>query len=200
MSDFMHQDKLILASGSKARAELLTRLGLRFSVHCSDVDEEAIKNAHPNQSPEALGLALATAKALAVSAQYQNHWIIAGDQLCVMDTHIFDKPGTHARAEEQLRALAGRDHWQYSAACLAYNSKILWQDVERARLRLRPLSDTAIEHYLKTETPYQSCGSYHYEDEGRWLFERVEGSDACIQGLPLQSLCNALLEHKVVWF
>lgn len=200
MSDFLQQKNIILASGSKARAELLRRLGLRFTVHCSDVDEEAVKNAHPDHPPEALGLALANAKALAVSAQYQNHWVIAGDQLCVMGNRIFDKPGTHTRAVEQLRSLAGQDHWQYSAACLAYNGNILWQDVERATLRLRPLTDSAIEQYLKSETPYQSCGSYHYEDKGRWLFERVKGSDACIQGLPLQSLCNALLAHNVVWF
>lgn len=201
MSDFLQQAPIVLASGSRARAELLRRLGLHFRVHCSEVDEDAIKQRLAQDSdPEFLAHALAVAKALAVSNEHPDQYIIAGDQLCVMDNRIFDKPGNHANAVLQLQTLAGREHWQYSAACLAYNGAILWQGIERARLRLRPLSLEAIEHYLASESPYQSCGSYHYENKGRWLFDQVEGSDACIQGLPLQSLCNALLAHGIVRF
>lgn len=200
MSEFLQQSSLILASGSKARARLLENLGLRFHIALSEVDEDSIKKAQTSAKPENLGLALARAKGIAVSALFPDNWVIAADQLCVMDGRLFSKPKHHEQAVKQLLELAGRDHWQYSAACLVLKGKVVWQGVERARLRLRPLSDASIERYLKQETPYQSCGSYHYENAGRWLFERIEGSDACIQGLPLQSLCNALIDHKVVWF
>lgn len=198
MSSFIRQQKIILASASLSRQKLLADSGLSFTVIPSHCDEDALKKKLNNEDFFALGLALAAEKAKAVSLNHCGHYIIAADQLCVFNAQILDKPGQHDIAVEHLRLLRGQQHQQISAACIALDGTILWQDYDIAYLTMRALNDATIENYLMSEKPYQSCGAYHYEGQGKWLFSEVKGHDATIQGLPLLALNNALLELGVI--
>jgi septum formation protein len=200
VSQFLTQEPLILASGSKARQQLLEALGLRFDVILSHCDEEAIKRQSTHQTYQELALELAIAKALVVSEERPEHYVIAADQLCVLEGRIFDKPGNHQVAKQHLSQLSGRTHEQISACCLAKEGQIVWSAHDTALLTMRHLSERTIEAYLLCDKPYQSCGAYHYEGAARWLFERVTGHDSTIQGLPLTLLIQALMDLRVVTF
>lgn len=199
MSDFIKQQQpLILASGSSIRFKLLQTLGLEFTVVPSYCDEDAIKASRADATVLTLGQQLAAAKALAVSADYPQHFIIGADQLCVINELVLDKPGDHATAIKHLQLLRGQTHQQISCVCIAYQNNIVWQHHDSAYLTMRNLSDHSIEQYLKLDQPYNSCGAYQYETAGKWLFQKVQGNEDTILGLPLQSLSNALLDLNVL--
>jgi septum formation protein len=198
MSDFIQQHPLILASGSKIRIKLLESLGLQFQAIPSQCDEEAIKVNHHSDNFLELGFKLAKAKALAVSQLYPEHFIIAADQLCIIDNIILDKPLNHQTAIKHLQFLQGKKHQQIACICIAQKNQILWQYHDSALLSVRNLNDKEIEQYLVLEKPYHSCGAYQFETMGKWLFNAVQGNEDTILGLPLLPLTNALLHLGAV--
>ncbi len=198
MSKFLQHKPLILASGSAIRLQLLNSLGLEFLVIPSNVNEDTIKELHQTSENIELGFALAKSKALEVSKRYPEHYIIAADQLCVIENAILDKPLNHQTAIEHLRLLSGKKHQQISCLCIAKGDQILWQYHDIAHLTLHYLNENTIEAYLQSEKPYQSCGAYQYESKGKGLFKEVSGSEDTILGLPLLPLANALISLGVV--
>lgn len=192
--------RIILGSGSSARKALLTRLGLEFDVLTSDVDEDAIKRENGGIPPAGVGVALARAKAFAVSKLAPDAYVIAGDQICAMADKIYDKPGTTERAIAQLMELQGKTHQQHSAMMVALGGHILMQHVDTATLTMRALSEDEIRAYVAHEQPLGAAGSYHFEGKGKWLFEKVVGADDTIQGLPTLALINFLLQKNIVSF
>jgi len=198
MFEVLHQKAIILASASEPRKRLLRSLGLRFESIPADIDETAIKQPYSGDDLSILAQQLSNAKALKVSQNYPDAFVIGADQLCVFEQCIFGKPHTHQRAMEHLRQLQGNSHQQICAMSIAHHGSIVWQAVDIVYLWMRKLSDSVIEHYLQTEQPYQSCGAYHFEGMGKWLFEQVEGSDTSIQGLALTLLINGLIECGAV--
>ena len=199
MSDFPSQQKLILASASFSRFKLLDSLGLDFKVIPANCDEESIK-ADFGSSDSFIELAtrLASCKALEVSQRHPEAFVIGADQFCVIGDQYLDKPLTQATASQHLHLLSGKTHQQISACCIAKAGSILWQDYDIAQLTMRQLSDDHIDSYLRLDSPYNSCGAYHYEGRAKWLFEKVEGSDSTILGLPLLLLTQALIELKAI--
>lgn len=200
MSDFLHQHPIILASNSSIRKKLLQSLGIKFSVIPAQCDEEALKYSFNSQNKVDLGYFLAANKALDVSQRYPEHFIIAADQLCLVGETILNKPLNHQTAIEHLSLLSGQKHQQIACLCIAKNNKILWQHHEVASLTLHYLSKHTIEAYLLSEKPYQSCGAYQYETQGKWLFQHVQGNEDTILGLPLVPLTNALKKLGAVSF
>ena len=198
MSKFLSQQPIILASGSAIRFKLLTSLGLDFSVIPSHCDEEAIKGDFHSADIIELGTTLAASKALEVSQRYPNHFIIAADQLCLLEQTLLNKPLNYHTAVNHLSLLSGKKHQQIACLCLAQNNQLLWQHHEIAYLTMHHLQPQTIEHYLQKEEPYQSCGAYQYETQGKWLFKEVEGNEDTILGLPLLPLKKALMELNVV--
>ncbi|KTC74480.1 Maf-like protein [Legionella birminghamensis] len=198
MYNFPHQKPIILASGSRARQELLRSLGLDFSVVPSDCNEEEIKQLFSSNDFIELARQLAACKVRAVSQANPASYVIAADQLCVVDQQILDKPGNHETAVMHLKLLRGKQHAQISACCIAKAGEILWEGQDSAMLTLKNLDESSIENYLKHDKPYQSCGAYHYEGRAKWLFSQVIGSDSTIQGLPLIALTNALIDLGIV--
>lgn len=198
MSRFLQQQPLILASGSAIRFKLMTSLGLKFQVVSSNCDEDKIKANHNSDNIIELGSKLAQAKALEVSQHYPEHFVIAADQLCVIGKKILDKPLNHHTAIEHLHLLNGKEHQQIACTCIAQGNRILWQHHDVAYLSLRQLSEQEIDAYLQSDKPYHSCGAYHFEALGKWLFKEVKGSEDTILGLPLLPLTNALLNLGVV--
>jgi septum formation protein len=183
---------LILASGSTIRQQMLKAAGLTFSVEPSGVEEDAIKQAMKGQPVPTLALALARAKALAVSARSPEAYTIGADQICVLENRILSKPGSYERAEAQLAELSGRTHTQHCAVVIACGDDVVWEYTGLATLTMRDLNANDIRAYVAADAPLQSCGAYKFEALGRHLFTSVEGDHDVIQGLALVPLLAKL--------
>jgi len=186
---------IILASTSPYRRELLARLGLPFEIAHPHTDESAL----PNEVPEALALRLSEAKARAVAKQFPNSLIIGSDQVAVMDGQVFGKPGTHARAVEQLRLLRRKTVNFFTGLCLL-NSTTGHAQVEGVPtlVTFRDLSDHEIENYLRREQPYQCAGTAKVESLGIALLDRCQSDDpTALIGLPLIALYTMLRAEGV---
>jgi septum formation protein len=187
--------KLVLASTSPYRRELLGRLGLPFDTANPKTDESPLHG----ETPEATALRLSEAKARAVAPDFPGALVIGSDQVAVMDGLIFGKPGNHAKAVEQLRTLRGRTVNFFTGLCL------LNVRTGRAQVRgvptmvtFRDLSDSEIENYLHREQPYNCAGAAKSEGLGIALLTRMEGEDpSALVGLPLIALCDMLRAEGV---
>lgn len=183
---------LILASSSPVRAMMLREAGLEFRVIPSPYDEEAEKEVVAHLSPDHQAAHLARGKALAVSANYPQAYVIGADQICAMGEQIFGKPVTFENAVNHLRHLQGGTHYQHSAACIYHQGICVWEEVETVTLTMKPLYDAAIRSYLTQDMPLNACGAYAYEKTGHTLFASVQGSASAIKGLPLDGLLRYL--------
>jgi len=175
---------LILASTSRYRRELLERLRLPFEVHApASVDETPIAG----ELPAVLAQRLALAKAQAVAMAHPDAVVIGSDQVADLDGQPIGKPGTHARAVEQLRAMRGRSVvFQTAVAVVHASSGYLGAALAPVTVRFRDLSDAEIEHYLRTEQPYDCAGSAKCETLGIALLDAIHSDDpTALVGLPL---------------
>lgn len=189
----MPQKQLVLASTSPYRRELLGRLGLSFEVANPETDETPL----PGESPTATALRLSEAKARAVAQQYPEALIIGSDQVAEMDGRVFGKPGTHAKAVEQLRTLSGKTVNFYTGLCVL-NAKTGEAEVcgVPTLVGFRELGDAEIENYLRREPAYNCAGSAKSEGLGIALLSRIHGDDPnALVGLPLIALCELLRKH-----
>ncbi|MCI1190515.1 Maf family nucleotide pyrophosphatase [Calidifontimicrobium sp. SYSU G02091] len=181
---------LILASTSRYRRELLARLRIAFDVVAPAVDETPL----PGEAPAALAQRLALAKAHAVAAQHPQAVVIGSDQVAELDGQAIGKPGSHARAVEQLRAMSGRRvvfHTAVAVVCAAHG----FADVKLApvTVHFRTLDDAQIERYLRLEQPYDCAGSAKSESLGIALLEAIDSDDpTALVGLPLMRTCALL--------
>lgn len=182
--------KLILASSSPFRRELLARLMLPFEVAIPDVDEGTL----PGETPPALVERLAIAKARAVAGRNRDALVIGSDQVAVHGDAIVGKPLTHERAVAQLRQASGKTVVLYTGLALVNAaSGTVQSEVVPYRVVFRTLTDTQIENYLRKEQPYHCAGSVKSEGLGVALLERFEGDDpATLIGLPLIRLVRML--------
>lgn len=182
--------KLILASTSKYRKELLSRLGLPFVCVSPEVDEKPL----PNETPEQIALRLAKAKALAISRTHPNAWVIGSDQVVDLHGAAMGKPGDHERAMAQLQLLRGETVQFHTAICLAKGEEAKTINVI-TEVQFRSLKDHVLEAYLLAETPYDCAGSAKSEGLGICLLERVQSDDpSALIGLPLITVCSLLRE------
>jgi septum formation protein len=174
---------LVLGSTSRYRRELLERLRVPFSVAAPDVDETPL----PGELPLALAQRLALAKAQAVAAQFPHAVVIGSDQVADLHGEPLGKPGTHARATDQLRRMRGQVVvFQTALAVVCQETGFVQQDVAAVRVLFRDLSDTEIEAYLIAEEPYDCAGSAKSEGLGIALLERIDNDDpTALIGLPL---------------
>jgi len=175
--------RLVLASTSRYRRELLGRLCLPFVVIAPDVDEAAA----PGESPAQLAQRLALAKANAVAAREPQAIVIGSDQVAELDGVALGKPGNHERAVQQLQSMRGRAvrfHTAVAVACRA--SAFERQALVTVSVRFRLLSDDEIERYLLLEQPYDCAGSAKCETLGIVLVDAIESDDpTALVGLPL---------------
>lgn len=184
--------RLVLASGSRWRRQLLDRLELPYAWAAPDIDETP----HPRESPQALVHRLALGKATALAGEYPDHLIIGADQVCLFDDQILGKPGDAATARANLQRFSGqRVRFLTGLAVIDTAHARHWVDHERYDVVFRNLSETEIAHYVDRERPLDSAGSFRMEGLGITLFERLEGRDPnTLIGLPLIRLCEMLRE------
>ena len=188
--------RLILASSSPFRRELLSRLGLPFTALSPDIDESKLRG----ESAQDLTGRLAHGKAKCIAERRPRSLVIGSDQVAVMDDCILGKPGHHNAALAQLRAASGKVVCFYTGLCL-YDS-----DSERTqtavvdyRVHFRTLSEDTIERYLRAEHPYQCAGSFKSEKLGIALCDRLQGDDpTALIGLPLIKLVDMLAQESIL--
>lgn len=187
--------RLVLASTSPYRKELLARLQLAFVTDNPQVDETP----QAGETPAQLVARLAEAKARAVGQRHAGALIIGSDQVAVNGETIVGKPGDHTRATEQLRQAAGKRITFLTGLALFNSTTGQCQvAVEPFTVVFRALSDGQIENYLRREQPYNCAGSFKSEGLGIALFQRMEGDDPnALIGLPLIRLIEMLEKEKV---
>jgi septum formation protein len=166
---------------------MLTDAGINFSVQVADVDEDAVKATHDPADPAGLAVELARIKALAVSRQNPDAWVLGADQTLAFEGGLVSKAGSLTEARNRLSAMRGQPHHLHSGAALARNGQMVWSDVDTAAMRVRDFSDTFLDAYLAAEgEALLACvGSYRLEGIGSQLFEAVEGDYFTVLGLPL---------------
>jgi septum formation protein len=182
--------RLILASSSRYRRELLERLRIPFDVIVPGIDEAP----GDGETPEATALRLSVAKARAAARQAPGALVIGSDQVATCDGRQIGKPGTHDNARAQLQAMRGRSVDFHSALCLfdSRSGGVQSADVV-TRVRFRDLTDAEIEAYLLAETPYDVAGSAKSEGLGVALVDAIHSDDpTALVGLPLIELSRML--------
>ncbi len=186
----MPSRRLVLASTSRYRSELLQRLRLSFTVRAPEVEETAL----PGETPPDLALRLALAKADAIADLDRDAVVIGSDQVAELDGTAIGKPGDHVRATAQLRSMRGRTvlfHTAVAVACRESGFRAV--ALASVTVRFRDLSDAEIEHYLRTEQPYDCAGSAKAETLGIALLAAIESDDpTALIGLPLIRTCELL--------
>ncbi|MDO9468775.1 MAG: Maf family nucleotide pyrophosphatase [Thiobacillus sp.] len=186
---------LVLASTSRYRRELLTRLGLPFEIVSPDVDETPL----PDEAPWATALRLSVLKAQAAASAYPDALIIGSDQVLMLDNEQLGKPGDFDNAFAQLKKMQGRAMVFHTALTLlnSRTGRLQTRDVP-TEVHIRTLNDAQITAYLEKETPYDCAGSAKSESLGIALMERMDSRDpTALIGLPLMALTEMLNNEGV---
>ena len=184
------QRLVILASTSRYRRELLTRLHLPFDVQAPEVDETP----RAGEAPRVLAERLALEKAMSVARRFPEAVVIGSDQVADLAGEPLGKPGDHARATAQLQRMRGQTLiFQTAVAVVCLATGFEQRDLAPVRVMFRELSDSAIETYLRVEQPYDCAGSAKSEGLGIALLEAIDSDDpTALVGLPLIRTANML--------
>ena len=188
LSNFMK--KIILASKSPYRKELLNRLSLKFECLPSHINEDILKS--QISDPALLSLKLAEAKALKIYENYSNSIIIGSDQICWFEGRSLSKTGSIADSKEELRILQGKEHTLFTSYVIIYGDN-KFVHTNTTVLKMKSLSEAQIIKYLDLDNPIDCAGSYKLECHGIGLFDAIETEDhTAIIGLPLLQLSKDL--------
>lgn len=192
--------RLILASRSVARRAMLVGAGVHFATGESGVDEPALKAVLGHLNPMGLALELACAKALAVSRQDPEAWVLGSDQTLEVEGLLVSKAPDMATARDRLQALRGRTHHLHAAAGLARGGVIQWSGADTARMTMRRFSGGFLDAYLEAEGEglLGSVGCYRLEGMGSQLFDCVEGDYFTVLGMPLWPVLEQLRRAGVI--
>ncbi|MET0322785.1 MAG: Maf-like protein [Duganella sp.] len=206
--------RLVLASSSAYRRELLARLQLPFDVVVPDIDEAPL----PGESPSATALRLAREKAAAVAARLPGSIVIGSDQVATLDDEQIGKPGNHANALAQLQKMRGREVIFHTALCVVdhragraeHGDSTRLTNIEptntqlaniQTRVTFRDLPDAELDAYLRREQPYDCAGSAKNEALGIAILERIDSTDpTALTGLPLIALTGMLRNLGISFF
>ena len=171
---------------------MLEAAGVDFDPQSADIDERALEAEMSGASPEAIALALAEAKALAIMEA--DRPVLGSDSLVVVDGQRFDKPADREEAARHLRAFSGKTMHLHSAAAIARDGITVWKHAALAKLKVREISREFIESYLASEWPEVGycVGVFRIEARGPQLFESIEGDQFTVLGMPLLPVLGAL--------
>ena len=192
--------KIILASKSKVRKDILDKNNIEAIVEPSNVDEDIVKISllKENASPEIISKNLAELKANKVSAKIQDKIVLGADSVIDLDGELISKPDSRQEAMDILRKLNGKMHLLISSVCISKNGSMIWNHTDKATLIMKNFSDSELAEYLSkisNENLY-AYNVYQIEGEGRNLFSSIKGDEDTIMGLPIKKIKEYLNLQK----
>ena len=185
-------NKIILASKSKVRKEILNKNNISCLVQVSNVDEDAIKEnlVKEKASPEIISQNLAELKANKVSLKLLDQIVLGADSVIDLDGELISKPEDRNQALLILKKLNGRKHYLISSVCISKNGRMIWKHTEKASLTMKNFSVEELSLYLSklTDEALYAYNVYQIEGEGKNLFSNIEGDENTIMGLPVKKI------------
>ncbi len=194
----INKEKIILASGSPRRKELMAQAGIDFKIHVADIDESKVDLC---MAPENYVCLLSKIKAQAVAANYPDAWTIGADTIVAVDNTILGKPAGHRQAVTMLSRLSNREHSVFTAFTITKpNADDVVTRVVNTRVRFKKLSNDEINWYADTGEPYDKAGGYGIQGIGAFLVKEISGSYTNVVGLPVCELIDALASLGAISF
>ena len=185
-------NKIVLASKSKVRKEILDKHHILCEVKPSNVDEDVVKESLINElaSPEIISKNLAELKANKVSLNQKDKMVLGADSVIDLDGELISKPENREEALIILKKLNGKKHYLISSVCISKNGSMIWNYTDRAELTMKKLSDKDLKVYLSkiSDEALYAYNVYQIEGEGRNLFEKIRGDENTIMGLPIKEI------------
>jgi len=186
------QSKIILASKSKVRKDILDKNNIKSIVEPSNVDEDIIKLTliKEKASPEIISKNLAEIKANKVSAKKPDQLVLGADSVIDLDGELISKPESREDAMKILKKLNGKSHFLISSVCISKNGSMIWNYTDKATLTMKNLSDEELKKYLSkiSNEALYAYNVYQIEGEGRNLFTNIKGDEDTIMGLPIKKI------------
>ncbi|MDC2998049.1 Maf family protein [Candidatus Pelagibacter sp.] len=193
-------NKIILASKSKIRKEILDRNHIENIAEPSNIDEDVVKISllKEKASPEMISKNLAELKANKVSMKKTDYIVLGADSVIDLDGELISKPENREKAMKILKKLNGKSHFLISSVCISKNGSMIWNHTDKARLTMKNFSDSELNNYLSkiSDENLYAYNVYQIEGEGRNLFASIEGDEDTIMGLPVKKIkeyLNSLL-------
>ena len=184
--------KLILASKSKVRREILSKYNINCMVEHSNVDEEPVKLSllKEGATPEIISKNLAELKANKVSQKMNDRLVLGADSVIDLNGELISKPENREQAFNILRKLNGKMHHLISSACISKNGSMIWNYTDKADLTMRKFTDNELKEYLSkiTDETLYAYNVYQIEGQGKNLFSKIEGDENTIMGLPVDKI------------
>ena len=184
--------KLILASKSKVRKEILDKNNILAEVQPSSIDEDPIKQSllNENVSPEIISKNLAELKASKVSQKNFDVLVLGADSVIDLDGELISKPQNREEALGILKKLNGKKHNLVSSVCISKNGSMIWNYTDKATLTMKKFSDEELEEYLSkiSDESLYAYNVYQIEGEGKNLFLKIDGDKNTIMGLPIEKI------------
>ena len=188
-------NRLILASNSPRRRDLLTQAGLTFSVIPSEVDEHKVTMS----DPDVFVRTLAESKAIDVAQKHPSSWVIGADTIVVIENQILGKPDSADAARDMLERLSGNIHQVFTGYCVCCKHKgRLFTDVVKTDVCFKRLGEAEIEWYIQTGEPFDKAGGYGIQGIGSVLVKSISGSYTNVVGLPVCEVMGFLIEEGVI--
>ena len=185
-------NKIILASKSKVRKEILDKNNIENIVEHSNVDENIVKASllKENASPEIISKNLAELKANKVSMKKIDEIVLCADSVIDLDGELISKPQNREEAMIILKKLNGKSHFLISSVCVSKNGSMIWNYTDKATLTMKNFSDDELKTYLSkiSDENLYAYNVYQIEGEGRNLFESIDGDEDTIMGLPVKKI------------
>jgi septum formation protein len=192
--------KIILASKSKVRKNILTEHNIDFEVIQSNVDEDPIKYSllAEGATPEIISKNLAELKANKVSSNVYDKLVLGADSVIDLNGELISKPSSREEAMNILRKLNGKSHYLISSVCISKNNSMIWNHTDKAKLTMKNFSDLELSEYLNkiSNEALYAYNVYQIEGEGRNLFEKIEGNKDTIMGLPITQIKTYMENYK----
>ena len=194
------QNKIILASKSKVRKDILDKNNIKNVVEPSNVDEDVVKLSliKENATPEIISKNLAELKANKISAKREGEIVLGADSVIDLGGELISKPESREDALNILKKLNGKSHFLISSVCISKNGSMIWNYTDKAILVMKNFSDVELENYLSkiTDENLYAYNVYQIEGEGRNLFSSIEGDEDTIMGLPIKKIKEYLNLQK----
>ena len=194
------QNKIILASKSKVRKDILDKNNIQSIVEPSNVDEDIIKSSllKENASPEIISKNLAELKANKVSTKMQDKIVIGADSVIDLNGELISKPESREEAMKILRKLNGKTHFLISSVCISKNGSMIWNYTDKATLLMKNFSNSELAEYLSkiSDENLYAYNVYQIEGEGKNLFSSIKGDENTIMGLPIKKIKEYLNLQK----